>query len=262
MSEIYNLKTIPSLIGISGKIGSGKDTVGRIIQSITSGVPIDDFDDPLNHNILDIKSDWEIKKFAGKLKQIASTLTGVPVEKFEDQEFKNQKMGEEWAGRTVSEEKGGIKESKYLEIPTYRKFLQVLGTEAMRNQIHPNIWVNALFVDYKKQVYQHGTFPSLDGRKDPIMSKDYPNWIITDTRFPNELKAVKDRGGITIRVNRLLGKHNLIYQNDGQVDFANQLHESETALDDWDFDYTINNNSSIDSLIETVKDILKDEEII
>jgi hypothetical protein len=30
----------------------------------------------------------------------------------------------------------------------------------------------------------------------------YPNWIITDCRFENELKAVKERDGITIRVQR------------------------------------------------------------
>ena len=36
------------------------------------------------------QSKWEIKKFAGKLKQIASLLTGIPIEKFEDQEFKKK----------------------------------------------------------------------------------------------------------------------------------------------------------------------------
>jgi hypothetical protein len=63
------------IIGISGKIGSGKDTIGEIIQglSITNG-----------------EREFEVKKFAGKLKTIASLLTGFPVEDFEDQEFKEK----------------------------------------------------------------------------------------------------------------------------------------------------------------------------
>ena len=58
------------IISISGKIGSGKDTVADIIQSI------------------DISRTWEVKKWAGKLKQVATLLTGIPMEKWEDQEFK------------------------------------------------------------------------------------------------------------------------------------------------------------------------------
>ena len=36
----------------------------------------------------------------------------------------------------------------------------------------------------------------------------YPNWIITDVRFPNEADAIKGRGGIIIRVNRKHGYNN------------------------------------------------------
>ena len=61
------------IIGINGKIGAGKDTVGTIIQGLL---------------LTSKKKSFEIKKFAGKMKQIASLLTGIPVVKFEDQEFK------------------------------------------------------------------------------------------------------------------------------------------------------------------------------
>ena len=30
----------------------------------------------------------------------------------------------------------------------------------------------------------------------------FPNWLITDVRFPNEVDAIKERQGITIRINR------------------------------------------------------------
>jgi len=113
------------ILGINGKIGSGKDTVGKIIQHLTSEWEDEEFQDT---DMLDVRSNWEIKKFAGKLKQIASILTGIPVENFEDQEFKKLDMSPEWG-------------------MTYREFLQKLGTEAMREGLHTNVWVNALMAD-------------------------------------------------------------------------------------------------------------------
>jgi hypothetical protein len=77
------------IIGINGYIGSGKDETGKIIQyfDCKKRYNLDyDFKDFIAFN----HSDWEIKKFAGKLKQIASLLTGIPIEKFEDQEFKKK----------------------------------------------------------------------------------------------------------------------------------------------------------------------------
>lgn len=75
----------------------------------------------------------------------------------------------------------------------------------------------------------------------------YPNWIITDMRFPNELKAVKNKNGITIRVNRV----NLIENN----------HPSETSLDSATFDYVIDNNGTIEELIQKVRIILQREKL-
>lgn len=77
----------------------------------------------------------------------------------------------------------------------------------------------------------------------------YPSWCITDMRFPNEVKAIKEKDGITIRINR-------------ETDYVSN-HSSEIALDNYeDFDYTIDNNNCIDCLIEKVKEILKHEKII
>ena len=77
----------------------------------------------------------------------------------------------------------------------------------------------------------------------------YPSWCITDVRFPNEVKAIKEKDGITIRINR-------------ETDYVSN-HSSEIALDAYeDFDYTIDNNNCIDCLIEKVKEILKHEKII
>jgi hypothetical protein len=179
-----------NLIGISGKIGSGKDTVGGVLQLYFA-----------THQPADA---WEIKKFAGKLKDIAEILTGIPKVNFEMQHFKQSNLPEEW--------------NKNGEPMTARSLLQIVGTDAMRDQLHENVWVNALFADYNEN----------------------SRWIITDVRFPNEAEAIKKHGGIVIRINR-------------DVDTNNHL--SETALDDYEFDYVIDNNSDMYKLALDVKAI-------
>jgi hypothetical protein len=196
----------------------------------------------MENNIVAEDSKCEIKKFAGKLKQIGSILSGVPVEMFEDQEFKKLDMSPEWWKKDIN---WGIEklhgEHVMKDIPmTYREFLQKLGTEAMRDGLHTNVWVNALFADYRLWS---------DGSKDW-----YPNWIITDMRFPNEMDAVKAKDGITIRVHRDIHK--------GNAHIAPIPHASETALDDAKFDYEIINDGTIEDLIEKVRALLIKENII
>ena len=69
------------LIGISGKISSGKDTVGKIIQYLIAkqtgrfNSSLWSKEALLGEHIganayLELISDWEIKKFADKLKDI------------------------------------------------------------------------------------------------------------------------------------------------------------------------------------------------
>ena len=212
------------IIGINGKIGSGKDTVGSIIQELC-----------LEYN----GPEWKIKKFAGKLKQTASLLTGIPVEKFEDQEFKKTNLSDEWSSLQQSGR------SKVWLPMTVRELLQKLGTEAMREGLHTNVWVNALFADYKYEIYRSEVPTRAAGFIDQHV---YPNWIITDMRFPNEMEAVVAKGGITIRVVRqgtILGTH-----------------PSETALDGHTMHYEIINNGTIEDLIEKVRTILIKENII
>jgi len=206
------------IIGISGYSGSGKDLVGTIIQEIS-----------LNK--------WHIKKWAGKLKTIASILTGIPVENFEDQEFKKTLLGPEW---------GTVKDIPLNEVPvfadiqfnslmTVRDFLQKLGTDAIRDSLHENTWVNATMIDYKKESSECG----ISKIGTIVNCVDYPNWIITDTRFPNEAEAIKKAGGIVVRINR------------PGVQPINP-HPSETSLDDWSFDAVINNDGDVSDIVHKV----------
>jgi hypothetical protein len=274
-----------ALIGISGKAGSGKDTVGKIIQYLITEYKIENsnihpttfeqFCDN-KYNELFGYCDWKVVKFASKLKQIVSILTGIPVEDLEKQEVKDRVLGEEWRRFFFRGKYDGIRIPKsfygihineieaykiienmnYLDIATevltVRQLLQEIGTEAMRNVIHPNIWVNALFADYKSSTKVYEQYKQIE-------YKYLPNWIITDLRFPNELEAIKQRGGITIRVNRFTG--NIGIDNDTHA-VTDWQHPSETALDNAEFDYTIINDSSIEDLIEKVKEILIKEKII
>jgi len=210
-----------NLIGISGRAGSGKSTVAAMIQDIAT-------------------ENWEVKSYAHKLKQCVSIITGIPIEKFEDQEFKKQLMPKSWEIKIIAGElnKKVIKSANLVDgfdlvdAPdrfiiekkirhTYREFLQLFGTEAGR-AINPNIWINALFSGHNENKY----------------------WIISDMRFPNEANTIKERGGVIIRLNR----------NQGEP----ATHKSETELDNYKFDFTINNEFiSIPETKEKVKQMLK-----
>ena len=204
-----------NLIGISGKIGSGKDTVATIIQ--------------------ELYPQYEVKKFAGKLKDIASILTGIPVEKFEDQEFKKTDLGKEWS--YVYPDQYYDDGESVMVCMSVRQLLQKLGTDALRDNLHENVWVNALMADYVEKPVN-----VLEG-EGYRLEDTLPNWIITDTRFPNEAKIIEEKDGILLRVER--STCNL------------GTHPSETALDDFPFEHVIFNNGSMDDLRNEVKKFLE-----
>ena len=247
------------LIGISGKMGSGKNLVCTIIQGLTAAK---------KHNIENpsfewikkyyINSIWEQKAFAGKLKDFVCILIGCTREQLEDQDFKNKELGEEWNCYIFNNGKKEELTLNYIiaktlsadnriisRILTPRLLLQLLGTECIRDKVHPNAWVNALFADYKYEIHRSEVPTRAAGFIDQHV---YPNWIITDMRFPNELEAVKSRGGITIRVNR----PGLIESN----------HLSETSLDSATFDFIISNDKDIEHLINEVRKILEKLNIV
>lgn len=282
-----------ALIGISGKINSGKDTVGKIIQFLTldekvfSKTNADIIADLEHKGYCASKSNWQIKKFADKLKDITCILLGCTREQLEDREFKEKELGEEWdkyiveyddfeffgskvfltledannALEGIREIYNNVSEPKLIKL-TPRLLMQLLGTECGRNIIHPNVWVNSLFADYKLIDGDISNSPYISKKQNnalKALKSHYPNWIITDLRFPNELDAIKQRGGITIRVNRFTG--HVVIDNDTHV-VTDWQHPSETALDNAEFDYTIINDGSTEELIEKVKEILTKNQLI
>jgi hypothetical protein len=291
------------ILAVSGKISSGKDLVGEIVQIITQSPH---FTDKAVENFLGrelINPKFKNKKFADKLKDMVCLLLNCTRQQLEDREFKEKELGEEWWSTKIRDSKTGktwlIKAITHNEIQEYlntctnytvsdgaikltpRLLLQLLGTECGRYIIHPNIWVNALMSEYKSLSYavENGGGKS--------------NWIITDMRFPNEFKAVKDRNGIVIRVERWINEEydrgyvlsnfekgiyfgidengvESLLENKKDVDnferFVTELnwstHESETALDNHKFDYVINNNGSLSELVVKVREILTERKVI
>lgn len=238
------------IIGISGKMGSGKDTVGQIIHQLMSVHKDSVHNTSVDYSLLD--NGWETKKYADKLKDIVCMLIGCTREQLEDRDFKESELGTEWnklVDHIDAQAEAMLGDGRCQKVVkmTPRKMLQLLGTEAGREIIHPNIWVNSLFADYKPLNIEARASM---GNVVDYSNCEFPKWIVTDMRFPNELQAIKRRGGLTIRVNR------------PSTDKSAGNHPSETALDNAEFDYVIENTGSITDLMLAVKQILKLKRII
>jgi len=301
------------IIGVSGKKQSGKDLVGTIIQYLLT-IKIhseEEFVQLIKNDINRINhSSWEIHKFADALKYMICILINCTRDQLEDEDFKNTELGEDWTiwklipdndhnlfegncqlnegiFSTKQEVEKYIKKHEIInvlniesEILTPRKLLQLLGTEAGRNIIHPNLWIISLFSKYKNNPIQRPI------GQDTYYVNNFPNWIITDVRFLNEVESVKAKGGINIRVNRnknlysycdgiftLSELYKVVYKDTGEYPLKSYVdknwlikpneHVSETDLDDYDkFDYIIDNDGTIEELIEKVKIILINEKIL
>ena len=190
------------IIGICGLIGSGKGTVADILEE---------------HHCFDKVS------FADTLKNAAATIFRWDRAMLEgdtkDSREKREQVDEWWAER--------------LGIPDFspRYLLQYMGTEVMRNNLHPDIWVLSL----ERKIIECGP----------------GDYVVPDVRFPNEIRMIKRNGGKVWHVQR------------GELpDWFGQnpshIHASETSWNNEIFDATIYNNGTIDDLKLTVDNLLKE----
>jgi hypothetical protein len=149
---------------------------------------------------------------------------------------------------------------------TGRTFLQKLGTNAMRFGLHNDIWVKSLFEEFNRK----------------------SKWIITDTRFLNEINEINKHNSLkivvfrpnilqvsfnkdmsdtfsVININRNENVWTLKHNSSNLVTFSNPKnfflksddnHESETSLDNYsEFDEIIINESK-DSLFKEAERII------
>jgi len=133
---------------------------------------------------------------------------------------------------------------------TPRWILQYWGTEVCRKGFHDDIWIASLE-------------NKLRNSQDDV--------VISDCRFPNEIKAIRDQGGIVLRVVR--GPEPKWYEDAVAVNAGPKhigwalakdtlakynIHASETAWVGTDFDAVLDNNGTLDQLYKQVNDLLQD----
>jgi hypothetical protein len=127
---------------------------------------------------------------------------------------------------------------------TPRLVLQKWGTEVARKAWHDDTWI-----------------ASLENK----LNQAHNDIVITDVRFPNEIQAIRNAGGVVIRVKR--GDEPVWYSiakraNKGDTMAQQQLkdfniHPSETAWIGTEFDAVIDNNADgLDPLFSQVKDLV------
>jgi len=128
---------------------------------------------------------------------------------------------------------------------TPRWVLQNWGTEVCRNGFHDDIWIASL-----ENKLRHST--------DDV--------VISDCRFPNEIAAIKQAGGIVVRVvrgaepewyNAAASQNRGPNGNSTWALSGRQLeqlgvHASETAWVGTKFDVVLDNNSTLDDLYQQI----------
>ena len=149
---------------------------------------------------------WEIVSFATPLKKMVCALVGCTMDDLEDYDYKeNTEVPEHlWAYCANCKH-------------TVRALMQGLG-DLMRKE-NPNVFIEC----------------TLNSKGD---------YLVSDCRFPNEAKAVKERGGIVIKVMRPDVK-------------ASDSHQSETRIDEIDADYTLWNDTTLENLVLNVDSLVR-----
>jgi hypothetical protein len=207
------------IIGISGFIGSGKDTVADYLIRFKG---------------------FQRMSYAGPLKDAVASIFGWDRELLEG----NTRYSREWRDQ-VDPWWANRLDIKHL---TPRWVLQQWGTEVGRRAFHDDIWI-----------------ASIENQLRGVRN----NVVISDCRFPNELKSIKRAGGITIRVVRgqdpvwydaavefSKGYYSAGYKNAIETLEKHNVHASEYSSVGLEYDHRVDNNGTIDDLHRKIDSII------
>lgn len=156
--------------------------------------------------------------FAKSLKDATASIFGWDRELLEG----NTKESREWRERTDI-----FWSKKFNKEITPRWVLQYFGTEVCRGGMLDSIWVDSLIARYQGK-----------------------NTVISDTRFVNEIKTIRDHSGKIILIKR------------GEVPSREEMQASGAHQSEWDwigckFDYVIDNNSTFEALNSQTDDLIR-----
>lgn len=146
------------------------------------------------------------ERFATPVRECIAILTGVSVAESQTVEGKNRHL------------KGWDM--------TVGQMLQKLGTDAVRDNVHPDAWVLAAFQRLG----------------------DDDNVVFSDVRFPNEAEAIRGRGGFIVMVNRRAANA----ADSSYLAGRDPAHASETSLDGFQPDIVVDNNGTLETLRQDV----------
>lgn len=205
------------IIGISGFINSGKNTVAKELTDVYG---------------------FRRDSFAASLKDACSVIFGWPRDMIEGETSESRQWREQvdpwWAEK--------------LGIPNFspRLALQFIGTDVLRNHFNPDLW----FLTVENRIH-----------KDPER-----HVVISDVRFPNEIKFIQDKGGIMIKVNRgpepvwyetaILANRGNALANEVMKKTYSSAHASEWSWVGAKFDFELNNNSTLEYLQLQIRNII------
>lgn len=173
------------------------------------------------------------ESFAGTLKDAVSAVFGWDREMLEGRtriaRAEREKVDEWWAER--------------LAMPNLspRWVLQRFGTEVCRRNFHDDIWI-----------------ASLENR----LRNSTHDVVISDCRFPNEVRAIKSQGGRIIWVQR--GEFPEWYEQalsyvrgeSEAISYRSDVHPSEYEWLGTEFDAIIDNNGTIEQLYAQIKNLV------
>lgn len=214
------------VIGFCGAAKSGKDSAVNALA-----------DSLIALNVLQKKM-----AFADPIRQIAGIFG------FSDQVLSDQACKEHWAHPWLTEYSNG----KNIPV-TPRRFMQLVGSEMFRNNLHPNVWVDFLGSkideldnELNNDNYMSGYKLRDEPRKDVWSPKAVV--LISDVRFPNEAEMIRKRGGYIFRITR-----NTQQDQNGEW----RKHESEKFVDELPVNLGILNSASslMDWRGKSVRDI-------
>jgi cytidylate kinase len=183
-------------------------------------------------NILVNKYNFVKLSFANVLKDIVSIIFGWSRQLLEGDTIESriwrEKVDDWW--------------SEKLSIPklTPRFVLQYIGTDIFRDHFNDNIWV--LVVERQLNMYD--------------------NVVITDCRFENEFKMLKNHNAIFINVERYDLSEELIDYKNGKIEKPINMHPSEYLWIKQDFDYIINNNGTLSELTNKVCNVINNYNMV